>query len=82
MLTIVTLNRDIENNLSVVTGTLAISATSITISDARITIDSILDFYTSIFGVNPLTVTVSTGQVVLTFSAQTVAMIVGVRING
>ena len=72
----------INTNLTVVTGTLSISATSITITDSRITTDSVLDFYTSIYGVNPLTVTVSTGQVVLTFPAQTVAMTVGVRING
>lgn len=65
-----------------VTGTLSIGATSITISNTRITTDSILDFYTSIYGVNPLTATVSTGQVVLTFPVQTVVMTVGVRING
>lgn len=65
-----------------VTGTLPIGATFITISNARITADSILDFYTSIYGVNPSTVTVSAGQVILTFPVQTVAMTVGVRING
>lgn len=72
----------LNTNLNVVTGTLAIGVTSITISNARITTDSILDFYTSIYGVNPLTVSVSAGQVVLTFPAQTVVMTVGVRING
>ena len=74
--------KELITNLTVVTGTLAIGATSITISNARITTDSILDFYTSIYGVNPSTVTVSAGQVVLTFPAQAVAMTVGVRING
>ena len=74
--------KELITNLNVVTGTLPIGATSITISNARITTDSILDFYTSIYGVNPATVTVSAGQVVLTFPVQTVAMTVGVRING
>ena len=74
--------KEIITNLNVVTDTLAIGATSITISNARITTNSILDFYTSIYGVNPSTVTVSAGQVVLTFSAQAVSMTVGVRING
>lgn len=74
--------KELITSLTVVTGTLSIGATSITISNARITTNSILDFYTSIYGVNPSTVTVSAGKVVLTFPAQAVAMTVGVRING
>ena len=41
-----------------------------------------MSFYTSVWGVNPKTVTVVSGQVTLTFDAQTVAVEVGVRIDG
>lgn len=57
-------------------------ATSITITDDRITTDSALSFFTSIFGVNPTAVSVDSGSVTLTFKAQTAAMEVGVRVDG
>ena len=74
--------KELINSLTVITETLAIGSTSITISNSAITENSILDFYTSIYGVSPLTVTVTSGQVVLTFSAQTASMIVGVKVGG
>lgn len=62
--------------------TLAKGATSITIADSRITTDSALSFYTSIYGVIPKTATVSAGKVTMTFDAQSANMIVGVSVDG
>lgn len=64
-----------------VTGTLTAGATTITLSDAAITTDSKFDFYTSIFGVNPLSVTVATGSITLEFEAQAVNMTVEVEVR-
>lgn len=66
----------------IITATLTAGATSITISHPSIDTDSILAFYTSIYGVNPLTVSVSSGSVTLTFDAQSGNMVVGVRVEG
>lgn len=74
--------KELNNKLIVHTGTLTAGQTSITISDSSITTNSILDFYTSIYGVNPSTVTVSSGNIVLTFSSQATDMLVGVGIKG
>lgn len=67
-------------------GTLTAGQTSITLTDARITTTSFLDFYTTILAdgtnPNPLTKTVTTGQVVCTFPLQAVDIIVGVKIGG
>lgn len=65
---------------SIITGTLVAGQTSITILSDYITIDSVLDFYTSIYGVNPLSVSVVAGAVTLTFNAQATDMTVGVKI--
>lgn len=73
---------NINDRMEIIRKTLAAGATSITISDSRITTDSALSFYTSIYGVNPKTVSVSNGSVKLTFKAQTAAMEVGVRVDG
>ena len=72
----------LESKTSIKTGTLAAGATSITINDSKITSSSILTFFTSVFGVNPESVTVSTGSVTLTFEAQSSSMEVGVRVDG
>lgn len=80
----------IENNLSslktevttITTATLSAGSTSLTISNSKITTSSALSFYTSIYGVSPLTATVSSGKVTLTFDAQSSAMTVGVKIDG
>lgn len=63
---------------TVVTGTLTAGSTSLTLQNAAITTDSTFDFYTDTFGVNPTAVSVSTGQIVLTFEAQAAA--VGVKV--
>lgn len=63
-----------------VTGTLTAGSTSLTLSDASITASSTLDFYTSVYGVNPTAVSVSTGTVTLTFEAQGSNIDVKVRV--
>lgn len=52
------------------TSTLTAGQTTVTISDAAILTTSTVDIYTDIFGVNPEDVTVTTGQIVLTFPEQ------------
>lgn len=61
---------------------LATGETSVTIEDARITTNSVLSIYTSIYGVSPSGVTVNNGSVVLTFDPQATDLEVGVRIDG
>ena len=63
-----------------VTGTLTAGSTSLTLSDASITSSSTLDFYTSVYGVNPTAVSISTGSVTLTFEAQLSNINVKVRV--
>ena len=63
-----------------VTGTLLTGATSLTLSDASITLSSTLDFFTDVYGVSPSDVVVSTGSVVLTFEAQENDVSVKVRV--
>lgn len=65
---------------SIIRGTLVAGQTSITILSDYITTDSVLDFYTSIYGVNPLSVSIVAGEVTLTFDAQATNMDVGVKI--
>jgi len=72
----------LQNNATVTKGTLAVGATSIVLSNSRITTNSILSIYTSKWGVNPTSVTVASGKVTLGFDAQTVAVEVGVRVDG
>lgn len=74
-------NKKLDTGLDV-TGTLSAGSTSITLSSSKITTSSILDFYTSIYGVAPSDVAVSSGKVVLTFDSQDSAMVVGVKIIG
>lgn len=73
---------NINSKLQITSKTLAAGATSIVISNSRITTNSALSFYTSIYGVNPTAATVANGSVTLTFKAQTAAMEVGVRVDG
>ena len=70
-----------EGTVNSITGTLSTGSTSITLSDSSITTDSTIDFYTSIYGVNPKTVTVENGSVTLTFKAQSEDMVVKVVIS-
>lgn len=50
--------------------TLATGSTTLTFSDASITTDSTIEIFASVYGVAPESVTVTTGQAVLTFDAQ------------
>lgn len=72
----------LNKQLSISKAVLPAGETTVTISDTRITTDSVLSFFTSIFSVNPTAVSVANGSVTLTFKAQTVAMEVGVRVDG
>ena len=63
---------------TVVTGTLAAGATSITLQHANILTTSWVDYYTSVPGVNPTGATIANGSVTLTFEAQESAITVGV----
>lgn len=62
------------------TGTLTSGSTSVTISDAIITTASTFELFTDVYGVNPTAVTVATGSVTLTFSAQQSDVSVKVRV--
>ena len=63
-----------ETKATVLTATLAASATSVTFSDASITTTSMLDPYTDVYGLSPTDITVTSGQAVLTFPAQSSAV--------
>ena len=65
----------------VLTGTLAAGNTSLTISDAAIETTSLLDIYTDVYGVNPLTISVATGSVTMTFDVQQSALNVKVIVK-
>lgn len=67
---------------SLIIGTLVAGQTSITFDSDYITTDSVFDYYTSIYGVNPLSITSVPGHVTFTFSAQQVDMTVGYKIVG
>ena len=71
-----------DAKLAITTGTLPKNTTSITLSDERITTNSILSFYTSVYGVSPTAVSVSAGSVTLTFNSRSSAMTVGVSVDG
>lgn len=73
---------DMIQRASITRSVLAAGETSITIMDDRITTNSVLSFFTSIFDVNPTAASVANGSVTLTFKAQTADMEVGVRVDG
>ena len=52
------------------TSTLTAGATSLTFTNSKITTDSTVDIYSSVYGVNPKTVTLSNGSIAMTFKAQ------------
>ena len=61
--------------------TLAAGNTTLTLTDSRITTDSMIDYYTDVYGVNPTSVAVTAGQIVLTFAAQATALNVKVVVK-
>lgn len=76
---------DVNNmsiRLNIIRDVLIAGSTQITISSPYITEDSVLSFYTSIYGVNPSKAEVADGSVTLEFPSQTEDMEVGVQING
>lgn len=64
-----------------ITGTLSAGSTSITITDSRITTDSVFRFFTSKFGLSPTGATVNNGSIILTFEAQSEPITVGVKVE-
>jgi hypothetical protein len=66
---------------TMLTATLTAGATTLEVSDAAITTDSIFDFYTSTFGVNPSAAVVEAGKITLTFEAQEADMTVKVEVK-
>ena len=64
-----------------VTGTLTAGSTSITLSNQAITTSSTFDYYTSVYGLYPTAVSVSTGSITLTFEAQSSNIDVKVRVS-
>lgn len=64
-----------------VTGTLSAGETTLTLSDAAITTDSKVEYFTSVFGVEPTAAVVTTGQIVLTFEARQSNLGVTVRVS-
>lgn len=75
-------SQEATKRASITKAVLAAGATSVTIEDDRITTDSALSFYASIFNVNPIAVSVDIGSVTLTFDARDTEMEVGVRVDG
>lgn len=66
---------------SFVSGTLTAGQTMLVLSDSSITTNSTFDFYTSVFGVNPIGANVQAGQITLTFDAQAQDVGVKIRVN-
>ena len=72
---------DTYANGGMIKGTLSAGATSITLTDSRITTNSIFRFFTSKFGVSPTACTVNNGSVILTFESQSEPITVGVKVE-
>ena len=74
------LNSAIQNKTTPLSATLAAGATSVTISNARITTNSTILPVSETYGLAPTNITVTTGQAVLTFEAQQNAENVGILV--
>ena len=72
---------DTYANNGMIKGTLSAGSTSITLTDSRITTNSIFRFFTSKFGVSPTACTVNNGNVILTFEAQSEPLTVGLKVE-
>lgn len=73
---------NMTSRLNIIRTTLTAGNTQVVVSNGLITTDSILSFYTSVYGLNPSEVLVEDGSVTLTFDAQETDIEVGVQING
>ena len=65
---------------TIFTETLAAGDTTITITDSNIAIGSMVDIYPDIYGLEPINVAVTAGQIVLTFDAQGVDVHMKVKV--
>ena len=70
----------VSSALTPLTATLAAGATSVTIQNARITTSSTILPVAETYGLAPTNITVTTGQAVLTFDAQSSAENVGILV--
>lgn len=61
---------------------LPVGETSVTITNSRLKENSILSIYTSKYGVNPESVEISNGQVILNFDVQEAVLKIGIKIEG
>lgn len=73
---------NMTSRLNIIRATLSAGNTQVVVSNGLITTDSILSFYTSVYGLNPSEVLVEDGSVTLKFDAQETDIEVGVQING
>ena len=64
-----------------ITGTLTTGETTITLQDSSITTSSTVEPYTTVFGLSPTNMVVSSGSVTLTFEAQAIDVGVKVRVS-
>lgn len=62
-------------------GILSAGQTSITFTDSVINANRTIDYFPSIYGVVPTSITVTTGSIVFTFEEQSVDMNLKVRIS-
>lgn len=74
--------KELNSSLDIARKTLPANTATITFNDDRITENTIFSFYTSVYGLNPNEVTVTTGSVTLTFDKQTSNIEVGVKVDG
>lgn len=81
IISVVDKRKIITNASNLIKGILQKGSTSIALSSGLIDSNSVLSFYTSIYGVNPKMVDVIAGKVTLTFDAQSEAMDVAVKIE-
>ena len=65
---------------TIFTETLTAGDTTITITDSQIAIGSTIDIYTDVYGLEPTNISVTAGQIVLTFDAQGVDIHVKVKV--
>lgn len=57
----------VDNLRTILKGTLAANTTSVTITNAKIKSNSIVSVYTSVYPFNPISITIDTGTITLTF---------------
>lgn len=59
---------------TILSGTLTAGSTSITLSNSAITTESLIDIYTDNYSIAPIGATVNSGEIILSFDAQTFAV--------